>query len=388
MKSRKADFLLARGETYLNAGTFSALPRAVLSSQARLMAEAEANPTRIAAWRGRGPLWRVHRKLAASLGADPRGLVLHVNVTQALNQALFGLKWPKGGEFLASSEEYGAVVNAAREVARRRGMTFRIFDLPAMPRSEGELVACVEAALSPRTVGVLLSHVTSSRGLCLPIARVARALLRRGVRLVVDGAHAPGLVPLDLRKLGASIYGGNLHKWFMGPKGTGFLHVAAPLRGEMEPQAVGWGGVPRDSRPAGDAHPGNPGRFYHVFRSQGLRDFSPFLALEAAIAYRRALGERAIRGRVAELCEAARQELGGRLGLRCLSPRPPLQAGLVAFEPPPAWRRASADSLLFQRHRITVATWKDARLGWILRVSPHIWNDERDLRKLADALSE
>lgn len=378
-------FMLARDEIYLNAGTFSALPRPVYDELIRILAEAEGNPTRLAAWNGRLPLWRAQQQIAAYLGADPDDIIFHSNVTQALNQALFGFDWETGGEFLASDQEYGAIVNAAREMVRRRGLVFREFPLPLQPAGPAELCNAVVAALSPRTVGVLLSHVTTGTGLVLPVTEIGARLRERGVRLIVDGAHGPGLLPLDLGASPIDCYGGNLHKWFIGPKGTAFLYVARHLQPQMQPTQVGWGGVPGDTGPFVNDHGGTAHRFQYIFKPPGLRDFAPFLALPATLEFRRRLGEAALQQRIAALVAYTRERLTG-LGLRCMSPPPPLQAGLIAFEPPPAWRDEDAAERLYRQSRITVAIFQVPPIGMVLRVSPHIWNDEGDIDRLVEAL--
>jgi isopenicillin-N epimerase len=383
----REEFLLAAAETYLNAGTFSALPRPVYEAQTRLMAEAERNPTRIAAWNRGAPQWRAQESVAAYVGAAPEDILFHINVTHALNQALFCLPWPERGEFLVSDLEYGAIVNAAREMARRRGLAVRVFELPRQPASSAALCDAVLAAVGPETVGLLLSHIVSATGMVLPVAEIAPALRRRGVRLIVDGAHGPGLVPLCLGQTEIDAYGGNLHKWFMGPKGTAFLYVARHLHREMRPHLVGWGGA--DPAPAagtaGEAR-GMADPFQRVFQFQGLCDTAPFLALPAVIEFRRRLGEDAIRERIRELVRHARRGLGERLGLELLSPAPELNAGLVACRAP--GEPESLAEELFRRHRITVAGWRVNPGMHVLRVSPHIWNSEADIDRLCAALAE
>jgi isopenicillin-N epimerase len=385
----RGQFMLAPDEVYLNAGTFSALPRPVWEELTQAIARAEANPTRLAAWNRGKPLWAAQAQIARYLAAAPEDIIFHINVTHALNQALFCLPWPRGGEFLVSDLEYGAIVNAAREVARRRRMRTRVFALPPRPGSDDEVIEAVLSALSPDTVGLLLSHVTTSTGLVTPVERLGAELRRRGVRFIVDGAHGPGLVPLDLGRSSVDAYGGNLHKWFMGPKGTAFLYVARDLQPTMRPHVVGWGGasqrpLPRDPAPdTGASYP-----FQRVFQLQGLFDVSPFLALPATLDFRRSLGEERIRRRIAGLCGLVRERLGEGLGLECVSPPAALSAGLVTFHLPAGCQGGPLQEDLYARHRITVAAWQDRAGVEILRVSPHVWNVESDIDRLAAALRE
>lgn len=379
--------MLGEGEIYLNAGTFSAMPRQVYDSLIAFIAAAEANPTRIAAGNKLGPLWRVQQLVAGYLGADPADMVFHANVTQALNQALMCHPWPAKGEILASSSEYGSIVIAMEEVARRRGLTVRRFDLPDQPASDQELVDVVTNALSGDTVAVLLSHLTCDMGLVTPIAAIGRELRKRGIVSIIDGAHAPGLLPVNLAEMNVDYYGGNLHKWFMGPKGTGFLYVARHMQAAMEPHIVGFGGTMRTPGVPHDGVPGLTSRFVYAFNQQGLRDVSGMLAMEATLTFRGKLGEQAILGRIAALGDHVRRKLGDELGLKRYSAMPPLNAGLIAFEPPPAWRDKDASDRMYREHRITVPIFTNRARGPILRVSPHIWNSEADIDRLAEALA-
>jgi isopenicillin-N epimerase len=380
--------MLAEDEVYLNSGTYSAVPRPVYDEVVRQLALCEKNPTRIGAWRGRKPLWDVQTQIARYVGADPTDFVFHINVTHAMNQALFGYQWTRRGEFIASRQEYGAVTNAAREMARRNSLSFRVFDLPQTPQSEDELCDAVMQAADKDTVGVLLSHVISWNGTVMPVKRIAPMLRKRDIRFFVDGAHAPGLIPLNLGATEVDFYGGNLHKWFMGPKGTGFLYAARSMQEHMEPSVVGWGGTPHDSGPVHeDGNWGAGRRFQHVFRLQGLMDCSPFLALPATLEFRQTIGEDLIRARIGELVRYTRHRLGERLGLRCLSGAPDVHAGLVQFRAPETWQQEQAQEKMFTRYRITVPIGQKPHTGMTLRVSPHIWNSEADIDRLAEALS-
>jgi len=377
-------FMLSRDEIYLNAGTFSALPRVVYDRLVQLISSAEANPTRVAAQRKREPLWQVQERIAAYLGAEARDLVFEVNVTEALNAALLGYPWPRGGELLIAEREYPSIIRAAETAAARRGMTIRRFDFPEQPGSDDQLVDAIEASLSERTAGVLISHVGCTNGQVTPLKRIAALLSSRDIRLVVDGAHGPGLIPLSLADSGVDFYGGNLHKWFMGPKGTGFVYVRRDLHERMEPNVVGFDGtMVDDGRPLHEPIAGIPDRFPCVFRLHGLRDVSPFLALDATLQFREEVGEAWIMERVAALCTYVRE----RLGLPVMSPPPPFHAGLVTVEPPAKWRVQDATQVVYDRHKITVPIWRTNEGRWIMRVSPHIWNSEADIDRLAEAVS-
>lgn len=381
------EFLLPRERIYLNGATFSALPRPVFEAQVRHMREAEADPTRIAAWRGEGPeFYETQKRMAAYLGCNPEDMVFHTNVTQALNQAFFSLAWPAGGEMLASDGEYGAIVNAARAAAERSHMTFRTFKLVRQPSSAQEIIDGVVNALSDKTAGLLLSHVISGNGLVTPVAELARQLARRNVRFIVDGAHGPGLLPLRLGDTEIDLYGGNLHKWFMGPKGTAFLYAKRSLHRQMKPHIVGWSGDKFES--CARAQHGKLGTTYafpYLFGCQGLRDTSPIFALTAALDFRERIGEENIMARLRELALYTRNTLSGVPGYTCISPEPGLHAGPLMFEAPAGVSSADVlTQLLFDKYGITLLG--TGRSKPMIRISAHIWNSEDQIDRLACAL--
>ncbi len=378
----RRQFMLPPGHSYLNAGTFSALPRPVYLELISLIATAEADPTRVAARRSFSGTRSIRARIAYYVGADPLDIVFHVNITQALGQALFCLEWPAAGEMLISDREYPAIVNAMREMARQQGLKFRTFPLPPRPASDDEVLGAVLSAVSSDTVCVLVSHIAYQTGLILPVARIATALRERDIRLIVDGAHGPGLLPLGLGRTDIDIYGGNLHKWFMGPKGTAFLYVNRRLHRAMQPCTVGWSGTMHDAGPGDDAC------FSRVFSAQGMRDASPYLALGATLRFRSNIGEERIRDRVADLAAHVRARLEGDLGIECLSPDPPRHAGLTSFRLPETRPDRETASELHDRFRITVSTGQDLFEGPYMRISPHIWSSFEEIDRLAEALKE
>lgn len=381
------EFLLAKDRIYLNSATFGAMPRPVFEGLVRYIRDGESDPTRVAAWRGETPpIYEPQKRVAAYLGCSPEDMVFHYNITNALNQAFFSLPWKAGGEMLTSDREYGAILNIARTVAERNGMTFRQFSLPRLPSSSDELFACVAGALSEETAGVLLSHVCTGNGILMPVAEIARELCRRNIRFIVDGAHGPGRLALRLGETEIDVYGGNLHKWFMGPKGTAFLYVKRRVQYEMRPHIVGFGGSFMNARPKGThAGIGTSHPFPYVFGFQGVRDSSPFLALSDVLDFRYGIGEEAILNRINELTLFARKRLVEDEGYEALSPEPHLHAGSLAF-------RVNANQvgperlseMLFQRHGITISPTLPGQTE--VRISPHIWNSEEQIDRFVLAL--
>jgi isopenicillin-N epimerase len=168
-------------------------------------------------------------------------MVFVPNATTGVNAVLRSLKFKPGDELLTTDQEYNACRNALNFAAERAGAAVKVVPLPFPLRSADDAVEAVLSGVTPRTRLTLLDHVTSQTGMVLPIAKMARELAARGVETLVDGAHAPGMVPLNLREIGAAYYSGNCHKWLCAPKGAGFLFVRRDLQKEVRPTVISHG---------------------------------------------------------------------------------------------------------------------------------------------------
>jgi len=228
---------------YLNSGTHSICPRSVLEAVTRYQRDYERNPTQglLQAW---GRLWRVQLELAAFFHADAADLFLRPNVTAALNDFILSLPLSDKTEILYSDLEYGAIINVCRLRAERDGFRLRSFRFPVDPAqtsgmAEADWVDLIASEIRPETGLLLISHINCVNGLVLPIDPIGRMAREKGVVLVVDGAHGPGSIDLDFRRLtNVDCYGGNLHKWMMGPKGTAFGWVSKRCQDHIAPIAA------------------------------------------------------------------------------------------------------------------------------------------------------
>ena len=215
-------------------------------------------------------------RVAAFLNADAEGIAFVPNATTGVSTVLASLRFQPGDELLASDHEYNATLNALRAAAERDGATLRIVRIPFPIHDPSEAVEAYVHAVTPRTRFALVSHVTSPTALVLPVVAIVRELDRRGVDTLVDGAHAPGMVEVDLGALNAAYWTGNGHKWLCGPKGSGVLHVRADLRDRIRPLVISHGA--NDDRT-------DRSRFRLLFDWLGTTDPTPYLALPAAIRY-------------------------------------------------------------------------------------------------------
>jgi isopenicillin-N epimerase len=259
---------------FLNHGSFGACPRDVLQHQAALRAEMEAEPVRFLSRELDDRLDVARAALAAFLGADPDDLAFVTNATSGVNAVLRSRSFAAGDELLTTDHVYGACRNTLQFVGERTGARVISVTLPFPVASPDEIVAAILARVTPRTRLALLDHVTSPTALVLPIERLCAELAARGVDVLVDGAHAPGMVPLDLTTLGATYYSGNCHKWLCAPKGSAFLWVRRDHHDDVRPLTISHG--------ATASRPGRS-RFRLEFDWTGTSDPTAWLTVPAAI---------------------------------------------------------------------------------------------------------
>jgi len=376
--------MLDPGVVQLNAGTLSPTPRPVFDAAVRLRRLQAESPTDFLARRTPVLIQRSRAALAGFLRVDPADLLLIPNVTFAVNVVAASVPLRPGDEILTSDHEYGAMVSCWKRRAAPAGARLRRIRLPYDAENPAAIVDAFRRAISPRTRVLFFSHVTSTTGLVLPAAALCALARRRGVMTVIDGAHAAGMVPLNLVEIGADFYGANAHKWFMAPAGCGFLHVRRERKPLLRSILTSWGwGYPRDRREkdsrAGGSH------WQRDFEFHGVADRTPQMVLTEVLAFRRSLGgEAAIRRRVRALSDHARARLS-RLGLAPATPEnPALRGAMTAFEIPARLQKTLRD-LLWKRHRIEAPVTSAAGKHY-LRVSTAWFNTRAEIDRLAKAL--
>jgi isopenicillin-N epimerase len=379
--------------TYLNHGSFGACPDPVLAVQRELRDRLERQPVRFLDRDLPRLLDDARHRVADFLGADPDGLAFVANATTGVNAVLRSLRFAPGDELLTNDHEYNAILTTLRETAHRDGAQVVIARVPFPTLGDDEVVAAMLGAVTPRTRLAVISHITSPTALILPIERLVRELDARGIDTLVDGAHAPGMVPLALDTVGAAYYTGNGHKWLCGPKGSAFLWVRADRRDAVRPTVISHGANdPRTDRP----------RFRLEFDWTGTTDPSAELALPTAIDWMAAQepgGWPAIMATNHALAVAGRDLLAAALGVS--APAPDGMLGSMAALPIPGLATDAAAAALHDaladedRIEVPIPTWPvrgardrpdDPPTNVLVRVSAQRYNELADIERLAAAL--
>jgi isopenicillin-N epimerase len=379
--------------TFLNHGSFGACPRVVLEAQQRIREEIEREPVRFFVRELPGRLDAARKKLAEFVGADPECLAPVQNATSAVNAVLRSLDFGPEDELLATDHAYEACRNALDFVAERNGAAVVVVPVPFPGCTPERIEGAILGAVTPRTRLALIDHVTSPTGMVLPVAAIVRGLRERGIDTLVDGAHAPGMVPLDLTALGSAYYAGHCHKWLCAPKGAAFLYVRPDLREGVRPLTISHGATSR--------RPGRS-RFHDEFDWTGTDDPSAFLCVPDSIALLGSLlpgGWPEVMERNRALAIIAREKIRAALGVE--APCPDSMIGSLAALPLPdgalddpvagasSSRLDPLQNLLWERHRIEVPVvpWP-ARPKRLVRISAQLYNSEDQYERLAEAVRE
>ena len=374
---------------FLNHGSFGACPRPILEVQQELRARMERQPVLFLSRELEPLLDEARAALARFVGADPDDLAFVPNATTGVNTVVRSLRLGPGDEVLTTDHAYNACRNALR-VLEPAGVRVVTAALPWPGVTPVQVVDAVLAAVTPRTRLALIDHVTSPTGLVFPVETLVRALAERGVDTLVDGAHAPGMLPLDVDRIGAAYYTGNCHKWLCTPKGSGFLHVRRDRQDGVLPLAVSHGfNSTRTDR----------SRFRLLFDWGGTDDPTPFLCIPEAIRFLGSLlpgGWSALMQRNRELALTGRALLCDALGIP--QPAPAEMIGSLAAVPlpdsegPPPPAGSMNDPLqrtIYDRYRVEVPIFVFPRHPRrLVRIAAQLYNSRAQIELLARVLTE
>ena len=381
----REQFLLDPDLVFLNHGSFGACPKPVFAELQRWQLEMERNPVQFLGRRSAALLHEARCRLAAHLGAAVDDLVFVPNATTGVNTVAQSLVLQPGDEVLTTDHEYGACDATWRRVCARTGAHYRRVEVP-LPFDAGSFVSRLMAAVTPRTRLIFVSHITSTTALVFPVAALCAAARARGLATLVDGAHAPGQMALNLQEVGADFYTGNCHKWLCAPKGAAFLHVRPEAQAQVHAPVVSWGYV------AGEDGAGHTGFDAYVGRTllerrlqwQGTRDIAAWLSVPAALDFLAAHDWPARRAECHARALALQARVGARNGLAPIAHDEDFgqMVPIPVRSPNPEGLRA----WLFEQHRIEVPVTQHAGQVFV-RVSVQAYTLDSELLALENALA-
>ena len=379
----KQEFLLDPEIIFLNHGSFGATPRPVFDSYQKWQRELEKQPVAFLGRQAGNLLSSARACLAEYLGTRRDNLVFVTNVTEAINIVARSLALKPGDEVLSTDMEYGAIDRTWRFLTQKQAGSqgWKYINQPVTTpvQDKNQIVADLWRGVTNRTRLITLSHISSPTGLIFPVKEICQRARDQGILTLIDGAHAPGQIPLDLDDLGADFYGGNCHKWLCAPKGSGFLFAAPSAQRLIEPLIVSWGWQ--------SENPG-PSQFVDYLEWTGTRDLSAFLAVPDAIHFLQGHDWPQIRQGCHSLASQAIELISSLTGL------PPLYSAdsdwfaqmATARLPDSVDLKSFQDTLLNRFHiEIPLVNWNGQKL---IRFSFQAYNSQKDLEALVDALKE
>lgn len=373
---------------YLNHGSFGACPIPVLDLQTQIRRRLEAEPVHFFACDLEELLDSALSKLASFVGTRSENLAFISNATTGVNTVLRSINFQAGDELLLTNHEYNACRNVANFVASQSEINLVVADIPFPLESSDQIIELILSKVSKRTRLVLMDHVTSQTGLIFPVQQLVAELSQRGIDSLIDGAHAPGLLPLNLDEIRPTYYTGNCHKWMCSPKGAAFLYVDPDRQKTIRPTTISHGAnSPRQER----------SRFRLEFDWQGTHDPTPYLCVPEAMNFMGSLlpgGWTELMERNHSLVLEARKMLCDFLGISV--PTPDTLIGSMASIPLPSYlpntftthgKTISLQDRLFKEFHIEVPVmdWPDPSQK-VLRISAQIYNSLHQYEVLIEAL--
>ena len=379
----KKHFLLDPEITFLNHGSFGACPKPVFDVYQNWQLELERQPVEFLGRRAIPLLAESREKLAEYLNCAARDVVYFPNPTTAINMVVRSLDLQPGDDILTTDHEYGAMDRTWQYYCAKSGAKYIQRHVPLPVTSHADFVEHFWAGVTPKTKVIFFSHITSTTALIFPATEICKRAREAGILCIVDGAHAPAHIQLDLSALDADIYTGALHKWLLAPKGAAFLYARRDIQDQLDPLVVSWG---YDSEPGYGS--GNPFLDYHEW--QGTRDIAAFLSVPAAIDFQREQDWDYVRARCRGLVRATQQKVSALTGIPPICAHPEEWLGqLVALPLPSGVDGAALKDRLYDDYRIEIPFTQFEDQSF-LRLSVQAYNTEEELdyfvKTLADLL--
>ena len=367
-------FLLDPEITFLNHGSFGACPKPVFKAYQDWQRKLESQPVQFMTNQVYSALEKSRVSMSQFVGCDEDELVFFQNPTTAVTNVIFNLNLNPGDEILMSNHEYGALVRGWKEWGKKTGINIIQQEISTPVMTEEKFIEEFWKGLTPKTKVIFLSHITSATALIFPIEKIVNMAREKGILTIIDGAHVPAHIPLNIHELGCDFYTGACHKWLCGPKGSSFLFVKKDHQDWVKPVVVSWG-------PDGDDP--TPSAFLQDFQWQGTRDMSAFLTMPTAIDfYKKEI--RPYQAACQKIIQDAYSELQSTFNSLPISPGGSWLGQMVAH-PLPSQKKPDLKEKLWKDHQIEIPIFEWEGQEFI-RISIQVYNSKNDVNLLMSAL--
>ena len=371
----KKHFLLDPNITFLNHGSFGACPKVVFDNYQYWQRELEKQPVKFFTKILYEKLENSRKKLSNFIGCDHDELIFFQNPTTAVSNIICNLNLQSGDEVLMSSHEYGALIRSWVEWGVKRNIKIVQQEVKLPLTTESEFIESIWRGVTPKTKVIFLSHITSATGLIFPVEKIISMAKQKKIMTIIDGAHVPAHISLNIHKINCDFYAGALHKWLCAPKGASFLYVKKEHQARVKPLIYSWGKEGDD--------PG-PSEFLQDFQWQGTRDMAAFLSIPSAIDFYHDYLEKNLK-----LCRKNIKYAFKNLEL-ILKTEPISNGGdwiaQMVSHPLPKSAPLDLKEILYNQHKIEIPIFKWGNRMFI-RISMQIYNEKKEIDLLLSALS-
>lgn len=378
MANLKDQFLLNPEYRHLNHGSFGACPKPIFEDYQRWQLALERDPVDFFVNKGNEQLQRSKKALAAYINCDPDDLVYTTNPTYAINIIAKSMDLQEGDEILATDMEYGALDRTWNYYCNKAGARYVQQKISLPITSKEQMIADFFAGYSEKTKAIFISQITSMTALIFPVKEICERAKSLGLMTIVDGAHVPGHIPLDLSELQADIYTGACHKWMMTPKGSSFLYAKPEIQNDFDPVIISWGY---------EAETPGKSKFLDYHQLQGTRDYSAFLTIPASIEFMEKHDWWSVSTQAKEMLRENYSVLCDLFNVQPLCPISEEFLGQIASVPLPISDPAPLKKELFEKYKIEIPVFK-LRDQVYLRLSTQAYVSQEDIDYLIEALEE
>ena len=371
----KKHFLLDPNITFLNHGSFGACPKVVFDNYQYWQRELEKQPVKFFTKVLYEKLEKSRKRLSNFIGCDHDELIFFQNPTTAVSNIICNLNLQPEDEVLMSSHEYGALIRSWVEWGVKRNIKIVQQEVKLPLTTESEFIESIWRGVTPKTKVIFLSHITSATGLIFPVEKIISMAKQKKIMTIIDGAHVPAHISLNIHKINCDFYAGALHKWLCAPKGVSFLYVKKEHQARVKPLIYSWGKEGDD--------PG-PSEFLQDFQWQGTRDMAAFLSIPSAIEFYHGYLEKNLK-----LCRKNIKYAFKNLEL-ILKTEPISNGGdwiaQMVSHPLPKSAPLDLKEILYNHHKIEIPIFKWGNRMFI-RISMQIYNEKKEIDLLLSALS-